>query len=173
MAAPRRPAGRSGHVTRPGPRRPPSLADALARPGGGPGVMITRAGTRSFPRPRSQAAQPEERGPVPGGGRGLFFPTRGRPAPARGPGTGLRGSAARGPPPSPLPALSTAAAGPASPTPLRSAHRTGSVPESRDLARTLPRAPGTGQKMTLSARKRQLRGGHPHEPGSPPPPPCE
>lgn len=37
-------AGRSGHVTRPGPRRPPSLPDALARPGGGPGVMIARAG---------------------------------------------------------------------------------------------------------------------------------
>lgn len=65
MAAPRRPAGRSGHVTRPGPRRPPSLADALTRPGGGPEVMITRAGTRSSPCTHSRAAQPGERGAAP------------------------------------------------------------------------------------------------------------
>lgn len=72
MAAPRWPAGRSGHVTRPGPRRPPSLADALTRPRGGPEVMITRAGTQSSPCPRSQAAQPGERGAVPWGNRAFL-----------------------------------------------------------------------------------------------------
>lgn len=66
MAAPRWPAGRWGHVTRPGPRRPPSLADALARPGGGPEVMITRAGTRRSPCPHSRAARPGEREAMPG-----------------------------------------------------------------------------------------------------------
>lgn len=80
MAAPRRPAGRSGHVTRPGPRRPPSLANALTRPGGGPEVMITSAGTGSSAGPHSQAAQPEERGATPREGRGLSFPrVTGRP----------------------------------------------------------------------------------------------
>lgn len=72
MAAPRWPAGRSGHVTRPGPRRPPSLVDALTRPGGGPEVMITRAGTGSSACPHSQAAQSGERGAMPRG-KGAFL----------------------------------------------------------------------------------------------------
>lgn len=81
MAAPRWPAGRSGHVTRPGPRRPPSLGNARTRPGGGPGVMITRAGPGRSPGPHSR-----ERGPGLGERerrlrrKGPFFPTRDQPA---------------------------------------------------------------------------------------------
>lgn len=75
MAAPRWPAGRSGHVTRPRPRRPPSLADALTRPGGGPEVMITRAGTWSSLCRHSQVAQPGERGGMPYGEGAFPFHT--------------------------------------------------------------------------------------------------
>lgn len=149
MAAPRWPAGRWGHVTRPGPRRPPSLADALARPGGGPEVMITRAGTRRSPCPHSRAAQPGERGAMPGR-EGPFFPTRDRPVPAlrsqpwRAPDRAARLSSPR-----PLPAgsrPSTAAAGPPFPTP--STPRTG-----QDLALRARPSPALSPGPPAPARK--------------------
>lgn len=74
MAAPRWPAGRSGHVTRPGPRRPPSRADdALTRPGGGPEVMMTRAGTGAPSARTLWRPSPRGRGAV-RAGKGAFRP---------------------------------------------------------------------------------------------------
>lgn len=127
MAAPRRPAGRSGHVTRPGPRRPPSLADALTRPGGGPEVMITRAGGPQLSRPARSGGPAWGQGSSASRGRDLAFPrVTSRPAlapppPARpgGPGTGgaVRGSPARGPLPARSRPFSAATARPPFPTP--------------------------------------------------------
>lgn len=133
MAAPRWPAGRSGHVTRPGPRRPPSLADALAPPGGGPEVMITRAGTRSSACPHSRAAQPGERGAVPPEGRGwgcLSFPrVTSRPSRSQPsfPGSGARRPSPHALPPAPGP-LDSCLAASHLPHPHDSAHRTGPRP---------------------------------------------
>lgn len=146
MAAPRRPAGRSGHVTRPGPRRPPSLAaDALPRPGGGPEVMMTRAGTgapaaRALWRPGPGTGERRLRG------RGLSFPRvisrppRSPPA-SEGPGPGRAALRPAGPSPSAR-GPSRHSRGPSAlPHPPGPAHWTGAGPASRGLTRTLSWAP--------------------------------
>lgn len=89
-----------------------------------------------------------------GEGRGLSFPrVTSRPLRAAaslgGPGTGLRGSRARGP----LPARSRPSRQlrPVHPSPPPRTPHTGQdlAPRSRDLTRTLPWAPSTSQKMTI------------------------
>ncbi|XP_040600795.1 ribosomal large subunit pseudouridine synthase B-like [Mesocricetus auratus] len=87
-----------GHVTRPGPRRPPSLTTALPRPGGGPGVMPALGDAELGPA--------RARGATPPGEAGLGVHARSR-AP-EGPSQGLRS------PP-----------GPGQPSLLRCAHGTG------------------------------------------------
>nr|XP_021513132.1 uncharacterized protein LOC110561163 [Meriones unguiculatus] len=52
-----------GHVTRPGPRRPPSLTTALPRPGGGPEVMPARGDAESGPARARGATPPGEANP--------------------------------------------------------------------------------------------------------------
>lgn len=177
MAAPRRPAGRSGHVTRPGPRRPPSLAaDALTRPGGGPEVMMTRAGTgapaaRALWRPSPGEGEQRLRG------RGLSFPRvisrppRSPPA-LEGPGPGCAALRPAGPSLS-APGPSQRSCGPSAlphPPGLRALDRSwpcepGPHPHS-------PLGPSTSRDMTLCQGEATL-GGKPNEPCCPPPPPCE
>lgn len=52
-----------GHVTRPGPRRPPSLTTALPRPGGGPEVMPALGDAEPGPARARGATPPGEAGP--------------------------------------------------------------------------------------------------------------
>lgn len=134
-----------GHVTRPGPRRPPSFTAALPRPGGGPEVM-----------PALGDAEP---GPA---------RARGRDAPGEaGLGVHARSRAPEGPSQTLRPPLP-----PGQPSPA--AARTGRDAEPGPPSRALvPEAPNTSQKMTLSAWERQVGEADQREPTSPQLPPRE
>ena len=113
-------------------------------------------GDRELWRPALSGGPTWGKGSDASGGKGPFFPTRDRPALALL--TRLKGLS--GTPPLPARSRPSRQLRPVQPSPPpRLAHRTGSGPERRDLARALPWAPSTSQKMTLSAKRRQLRGG--------------
>lgn len=102
-----------GHVTRPGPRRPPSFTAALPRPGGGPEVMPAlgdaepgpaRARGRDAPGgsgPGCPRAIARPRGPLPDppatSATGPALPRRGAHGTGRGAGTSLPRPGPRGP----------------------------------------------------------------------------